>query len=110
MSRRYAACLGGIDFTGGLEDRAAANLVLVQFDGAACEQIDLAAENVLDLLLKFEKIPAQMNVRLECHQKIDIAAAMWFAARDGAKHFEPGNTMPPAKEREPGLDLVQGRR
>src|SRR5271165_1075805 len=109
MSRRKAACLGGIDFTSCLKDGAAADLVLVILDRTARQQIDLAAENILDFLVKIKEVPAEMNVRLEGDQKVDIAAAMRLAACEGAEHFEPGHTVPPAKGREPGLDLVQGR-
>src|SRR5437660_2265581 len=110
MSKRYAACLGGIDFTGGLKDRAPADHVLVLLHRTACKQIDLTAENVLDLLVKFKEIPPEMDFGLECHQQVDIAAPMWIASREGAEHFQPGHAVTFAKRREPGRDLVQGRR
>src|SRR5260370_902961 len=102
MSRRYAACLGGIDFTGGLKDRAAADRVLVLLDRTAREQIDLTAEDVLDLLVKFKEIPPEMDFGLEGDQQVDIAAAMRIAPREGAEHFEPGHAVTLAKGREPG--------
>jgi len=110
MSRRYVACLGGIDFTGGFKNRATADRDLVLLDRTAREQIDLATEDVLDLLVKLKKIPPEMDFGPECDQQVDIAAAMRVAAREGAEHFQPGNAMTLAKGREAGLDLVQRRR
>jgi hypothetical protein len=82
MSRRNAACLGGIDVTGGLKDRVAADRVLVLLDRTACEEIHLAAEDVLDLLMKFKEILPEMDFGLEGDQQVDITAAMRIAPRE----------------------------
>lgn len=68
MSSRYAACLGGIDFTGTLKNQLAADRVLVLLDRTAGEQVDLAAEDAFDLLVKFIEVPPEMDFGLERHQ------------------------------------------
>jgi hypothetical protein len=60
-----AACLGGIDFTGRLKDRPAADRVLIPLDRPARQQINLASEDVFDLLVQFKEIPPEMHLGLE---------------------------------------------
>src|SRR5580698_3289774 len=110
ISRRYAACLGGIDFTCGLENRAAADGVLVLLDGAASQQINLASEKVFELLMQFEEIPAEVHAGLKRHQQVYVAAAARFATREGAEHFQPGDPVALAERREAKPHLVQRRR
>jgi hypothetical protein len=93
-----AHCLSGIDLRGGLEDEAAADRVFVLLDRTAREQIDLAAEDLLDLFVKFEEVTKRSTSLPRCG-----------SPREGAEHFHAGNAMMTAKGREAGLDLVQGR-
>jgi hypothetical protein len=87
----------GIDFTGGLKDRAAPDVVLIVLDRTAREQVDFTAENVLDFLMKLKRAPPKMDFGPECNQQVDIAAEMRFAASEGAEYFEPGHAVTLAK-------------
>jgi len=66
---------------------------LILFDRTTGQQIDLASENVFELLVKFEEIPSQVDFVLKGNQQVDIAATVRLASREGAEHLQPGDAV-----------------
>src|ERR1700754_357566 len=96
LSSRSAASRSGksaIDYLGVSQDRLAADEISARLHRFALDEIDRAPEKLLQLILKFNqcaKIVA--DSRLECHEKVDIAAG-WIeinAARSRTKNLQAG--------------------
>jgi hypothetical protein len=87
---KVTACLGGIDFTGELENRLATDGILVVFDRAR-QQIDLAREDTFDFLVEVKEVPTKMDIGLECHEKVDVTTGTGFTTSQRAENFHPGD-------------------
>jgi hypothetical protein len=75
-----------------LKDRATPDFVLILLHRTARQQVDFTAKNVLDLLVKFKKIPTKMDFGLKRDQQVDIATGVRLSARNRAENFQRRKT------------------
>ena len=93
-----------------IRDWRAANGVLVPLGRPSGQEVNVAAEDIFELIFEPVEVPAEVHAGRERDEGVNVSAGVRLATSEGAEDLKPCDGVLFAEPGEIGLHFVQRRR